>query len=87
VTVSIRPHQIVLTREPMPAPPGDENVLSGVIRRSSYLGETVDYEVEVTRSDVVLRVSAAPGLRLAPGQSVRLSVKPDACVPLAEGGA
>ena len=86
VTVSIRPHQIALVRDDGSAAARGDNTLRGSIRRVSYLGETIDYEVEVSGSDVVLRVSTPPGVRLAPGESVRLWVSPDACVPLTEGG-
>ena len=73
VAVCIRPHAITLV-------PGDavraghagDNVLRGIVRRASYLGAGVDYEVEV--GDVTVRVAAQASVRLAPGVAVGLSV-------------
>jgi iron(III) transport system ATP-binding protein len=87
VAVSIRPHQIELRRN-HPALPGagpEENRLSGKVRRLSYLGDTVDYEVQVEGSDLIFRVAAPPSVRVQPGETVCLTVPPSACVPLAEG--
>ncbi len=67
------------------AAPAGLNVLAGTVRRVSYLGDTVDYQVRVSGSDVALRVTAPPPARFAPGASVTLAVAPEACVPLAEG--
>ena len=58
-------------------------MLDGVIERATYLGDAVDYQVRVDASDLVLRVSAAPGHRRQPGDRVRLAVPPEACVPVA----
>ncbi len=84
VAVSIRPHEIIIVGPAAPAPVG-ANVLPGTIERASYLGDSIDYEVKVEGSDVVLRVAAAPSLRLGPGERVSLAVTPEACVPLADG--
>jgi len=87
VAVSIRPHQIELV-----APPGDRaaeagtNELRGTVRRASFLGDSVDYQVQVAGSDVVLRVAAPTARRLRPGESVGLRIDPAACVPLADAG-
>jgi iron(III) transport system ATP-binding protein len=77
VALSIRPHQIAL------AAPHEPDVLRGVVRRMSFLGETVDYEVAVDGSDLVLRVSAPALRRLSAGAHVGLRVDPAACVVLA----
>src|SRR5437899_8135986 len=82
VSVSIRPHEIAFANT-ADGRAGD-NVLSGRIRRVSYLGDAVDYQVELADSDVVLRVAAAPVLRLRAGEAVRLTIPPSACVPLPE---
>ena len=82
VSVSIRPHEIAFANT-ADGRAGD-NVLSGRIRRVSYLGDAVDYQVEIEGSDVILRVAAAPALRLRPGETVRLVIPPSACVPLPE---
>ena len=83
VAVSIRPHEIVLVTGDRAAPPG-HNVLNGAVERTSYLGDAVDYQVRVNESDVTLRVTAPPSMRLGPGERVRLAVAPEACVPLTE---
>jgi iron(III) transport system ATP-binding protein len=80
VTLSIRPHQVRLGE------PGADgvNALRGTVRRAAFLGDSVDYEVAVADSDVVLRAAAAPTPRLGIGAAVSLSIDPAACVPLAE---
>ena len=83
VAVSIRPHAItLLTADGARAASGDANVLNGIVRRASYLGDGVDYEVEV--DGVILRAAAAPSLRVAPGTGVTLAVPVGACLPLPE---
>ena len=81
VAVSIRPHDIAL------ASPGNgaagANALRGTVQRASFLGDSVDCQVRVAESDVVLRVAAPAAHRVRPGEAVRLSIDPAACVPLA----
>ncbi len=84
VVVSIRPHEIDIVAPGGAAPPG-LNILAGTVERVSYLGDSVDYQVRLNGSDVVLRVTAPPPARVAPGASVTLAVAPEACVLLAEG--
>src|SRR5438309_5023330 len=84
VVVSIRPHEIGLVTGERPAPAG-ANVLAGTVQRTSYLGDAVDYQVSVTGTDIVLRVTAPPPARVGPGDSVTLAVAPEACVPLTGG--
>jgi iron(III) transport system ATP-binding protein len=88
VAVSIRPHLITLIA-PGAAPAGaaDANVLRGTVRRVAFLGDGVDYEVEVADSDLVLRVAAPVSPRLSPGAAVGLRVDPAACVRLADDAA
>ncbi len=89
VAISIRPHQIELMRDHDPAHPlpgGGENLLRGTIQRVSYLGDEVDYQVQVEGGDMVLRVAAPPSLRFQAGDAVSLAVPPAACIPLTEGG-
>jgi len=77
VAVSIRPHQIELV------PPTEPGTLRATVQRVSFLGETVDYQVALADSDVVLRVSTPSLRRLPPGASVGLRIDPAACVVLA----
>jgi len=83
VAVSIRPHEIAL-RAPAGAAAADANVLRGTVRRAAFLGDGVDYEVEVAGADLVLRVAAPASPRLRPGEAVGLGIAPAACVPLAD---
>ncbi len=80
VAVSIRPHDIAL------ASPGSGatgvNALRGTVQRASFLGDSVDCQVRVAESDVVLRVAAPAAHRVRPGEAVGLSIDPAACVPL-----
>ena len=85
MVVSIRPHEIELVTAGRPAPAG-ANVLAGTIQRTSYLGDAVDYQILIVGTDVVLRVTAPPPMRVGAGDSVSLAVAPDACVPLTGGG-
>jgi ABC-type Fe3+/spermidine/putrescine transport system ATPase subunit len=89
VTLSIRPHEIGLApwaEGPASAGPND-NVLAGTVLRASYLGDGVDYEVRIDGGDVVLRVAGPAAPRMRPGDKVRATVAPDACVPLPPDGA
>src|SRR2546427_827243 len=83
VAVSIRPHEIILVTGDRATPPG-HNVLTGVVQRTSYLGDAVDYQVRVNESDVTLRVTAPTSIRLGLGEWGRLAVAQEACVPLIE---
>jgi len=85
VAVSIRPHTITLLADEPARPAGaEENRMRGTVRRASYLGAGVDYEVDIDDADVTLRVAAPPPSRFAPGARVSLAVSVEACLPLAE---
>jgi len=82
VTLSIRPHLIA----PVAVTETGSNVLGGTVRRASFLGDTMDYEIEVAGSDVILRVTAPPAPRLRAGEAVRVRIEPAACLPLVDTG-
>jgi iron(III) transport system ATP-binding protein len=84
VALSIRPHQIELVA-PTAAKEDGVNSLRGVVQRASFLGETVDYQVAVADSDLVLRVAAPAIKRLRTGENVGLRIERAACVVLADG--
>jgi iron(III) transport system ATP-binding protein len=84
VAVSIRPHQVSL--DAAGAASGGVNTLRGTVRRAAFLGDTVDYEIAVAGSDVLLRAAAAPTPRLPVGAAVGVRIDPAACVPLAGDG-
>jgi hypothetical protein len=54
------------------------------VKRVAFLGDGVDYEVEVAESDLILRVAAPVSPRLGPGEAVGLRIDPVACVRLAD---
>jgi iron(III) transport system ATP-binding protein len=82
VAVSIRPHDIALAAPEHAAAPGT-NTLLGTVQRASFLGDGVDYQVQVADSDVVLRVTAPVAPRLRAGETVSLAIDPAACIALA----
>jgi len=85
VTVSIRPHEIALAPASSPRTPGEGvNVLRGIVQRTSYLGDAIDYQVQVDGSDVVLRVAGPPPAAVRAGQEVTLTLPAAACVPLTD---
>jgi iron(III) transport system ATP-binding protein len=88
VAVSIRPHQIELAARALPgASAGPEaNVFAGTVVRASYLGDGVDYQVQIDDSDVVLRVAGPAPPRVRLGEKVTAIVAAGACVPLPPGG-
>jgi len=85
MAVSIRPHQIELVALPgQGTGTSGANELRGTVQRASFLGDSVDYQVQVAASDVVLRVAAPTSRRLRPGESIGLRIDPAACVPLGD---
>ena len=60
VALSIRPHQIELAD-----PTSAGGVLRGTVQRGSFLGETVDYQIAIADSDIVVRVTT-PSIPTAP---------------------
>jgi iron(III) transport system ATP-binding protein len=86
VAISIRPHLIeIVTAGPAPVPSPDASVLTGTVRRASYLGDAVDYQVALDEGGIVLRVAGPPPARVPVGAPVRLRIAAAACVPLAAG--
>ena len=75
VVLSIRPHQIALGPASL-APPSSagENVLRATVLRASYLGDAVDYQVQLEGGDLVLRVAGPVTRRFRPGDAVALTV-------------
>jgi iron(III) transport system ATP-binding protein len=82
VVLSLRPHLIELLPAGAAAAAG-ANLLRGAILRASYLGDTVDYEVQVDGGPV-LRASGPGARRFRVGEAVSARVAPEACVPLAD---
>jgi iron(III) transport system ATP-binding protein len=87
VAISIRPHQVeLLLATTLPAGGDGENVLRGTVLRASYLGDAVDYQVQLAEGGAMLRVAGPTPLRAHPGESVRLRIPAAACIPLPEEG-
>jgi iron(III) transport system ATP-binding protein len=82
VAVCLRPHNILLVSDDGEAHQLAErgyNLFPGIIRRSIYFGDAVDYTVELA-SRASLRVITSPSQRFAPGQSICAAAHPDKCV-------
>ena len=81
--VSIRPHLIALgLRADAQTPSAGANALAGTVLRASYLGDTVDYQVALEESDVVVRVTGPTPARARAGNPVSVTVAAEACVLL-----
>ena len=75
VVLSIRPHQIALGPASVASPSSaGENVLRATVLRASYLGDAVDYQVQLDGGDLVLRVAGPITRRFRPGDAVVLTV-------------
>jgi iron(III) transport system ATP-binding protein len=83
VVLSIRPHLIELAGAGGPSAAG--TALPATVLRASYLGDIVDYQVQLESGDV-LRVTSPGRRRYRPGEAVRVTVPAAACVPLAPDG-
>jgi len=76
VALSIRPHQIEVVSA------GEAGAIRGTIQRVSFLGESIDYQIAIDGSDLILRVTASSRTRLRSGEVVGLRIDPAACVVL-----
>ena len=74
----IRPYDIEFVHEQV-----ENNVLAGVVKQATYLGNIVDYRVQVAEG-LELRVQASSGKRHAPGDRVRLHLPMERCHLIAE---
>ena len=82
VAVSIRPHQIELAPDAPPAAAPGANLLTGTVLRSSYLGDSVDYQVRIEAGDLTLRAVGPTPPRVRTGERVSVRIPAAACVPL-----
>ena len=86
VAVCLRPHNILLVSDNGEARQmADQgyNLFSGIIRRSIYFGDAIDYTVELASRES-LRVITPPSQRFDPGQSICAAAHPRDCVVLRE---
>jgi iron(III) transport system ATP-binding protein len=82
VTVCLRPHNILLVADDSEArqmAARGYNLFPGIIRRSIYFGDAIDYTVELA-SRASLRVITSPSERFAAGQTICAAAHPDHCV-------
>ncbi len=84
VTVSVRPEDVELSEQPLPAGEGD-NVCKAMVTAKDFLGEHLDFQVKV--GDVVLLARAHPSLRTPVGDSIFLRMKAEKCVAIPTPGA
>jgi iron(III) transport system ATP-binding protein len=77
-TISIRPHQVLLTK-----PVEATHCLNGRVTRQAYLGETRDYVIE-TADGNTLRASTPPDLVHEVGANVEVHLPLSACRELLE---
>jgi iron(III) transport system ATP-binding protein len=85
-SVCLRPHNIKLVAGPDAVRQLTDqgyNLFSGIVRRSIYFGDAVDYTVELA-SQRVLRVIAPPSQRFEPGQSICAAAHPKHCIVVRE---
>jgi iron(III) transport system ATP-binding protein len=75
VTVSVRPQEIGMEKEP--AAVRGIGRWPGIVRTRAYLGEYVDHLVDVDATDIRVRTDARTSL--SPGTEVVLSVDPGSC--------
>ena len=87
VAISIRPHQIEMSAAERSTGGAASNVFTGIVRRASYLGDAVDYQVEIEEGGIVLRVAGPAPPQVRTGQRVRLNIPPATCIPLPESNA
>jgi len=83
VAISIRPHRIDMATASS-GPGGGPNVLAATVRRASYLGDAVEYQVEIADGAALLRVAGTAPARAQVGERVTIQIPPDACVRLSE---
>ena len=80
VMVSVRPEDIVFEREPA----GGGNLLAGTVSNRIFLGEVIDYLVDVKARE--LRVRAKPEYDFRIGDAVHLRLPEEKCVGLPREG-
>ncbi len=78
VTLFIRPNDVVIADDGT-----SQNILTGKVKQTTYLGDCIDYRVQVG-DGLVVRVEANRAHRYAPGDGMRLHLPVDHCRLIAE---
>ncbi|HEX9077372.1 MAG TPA: ABC transporter ATP-binding protein [Anaerolineae bacterium] len=77
-TLFIRPNDVAIVSNGE-----DKNILTGVVKQATYLGNCVDYRILV-HDKLVIRVESNTRTRYAPGERVRLHLPTDRCHIISE---
>jgi len=79
VVISVRPEDIELSEQ---APPHSDgiNVLSGTVAAKAFLGEYLDFQVQV--GDNILLARAHPSLRTPVGDPIHMRMRAEKCVAI-----
>lgn len=78
VIIAIRPHVVGLSHA-SEVGMGEPNVFPGTVRRSAFLGDSIDYLVKLEHADTPVRVTTNPILRFAVGDKVCVRFPPEYC--------
>ncbi len=81
VTVSIRPEDVELSDDATTSG-STENVTSGLVDQKVFLGDFVDFQVQI--GDFMLLSRAHPSLRTPIGETIHVRMNPDKCVAIPE---
>jgi iron(III) transport system ATP-binding protein len=75
VTLAIRPEHITMKHDQAATVPADANLLEGEVIRMAYLGDVIDYRIQV--GSWILRVHTGTDTHLRPGEKVQLAITPE----------
>ncbi len=73
ILLHIRPYDIEFADER-----ADQNVVNGTVKQATYLGNIIDYRVEISK-ELEVRVQASTDKRHTPGSQVKLRLPPEKC--------
>ncbi len=79
VSISIRPEDIELSDQPLPAE-GGSNIYKGHIDTTVFLGDFVD--VQVRTGNAMLQSRTHPSLKAGEGEAIHLRISPEKCIAI-----
>lgn len=82
IAVSLRPHDIVLSRQALPigtVTSSGHHCYPGTVRECFYFGDSLDYVISIA-DKCDLRVIKPPGDRLSPGEAISIQIHPRNCI-------
>jgi iron(III) transport system ATP-binding protein len=85
--VCVRPHNVAVIGSEAEARAVAEsgcNLLTGVVQRRTYFGDSIDYAIDLAPYPFQLRAVTPPSQRFDKGQTVFALVRPEHCVVLSE---